>query len=225
MKSISQTTALVLIALSVAAPTVLAGETYVAKRDVQMKTATALFKFPVDAMRGERWELVKRTKSKVLLTFGPDDERRAEMAKWGMKKLPRYRLDPAVFDSAFVHIDEWPQARRSLAESLSPSLALSVEDKERLIEGEVWIGMSQEAAEVSVGRQVLKKATSETVDGVSEQWWVSPFGRTTSVELEVKTLHASGQDVSRNSHDEMVDATTRLVLWFTNGELVEIVRK
>ncbi len=190
-----------------------------------MKTATALFKLPVDAMRGERWELVKRTKSKVLLTFGQDDPRRAEMAKWGVNKLPKYRLDPSAFDSAFVHIDEWPQERRSLAESLSPSLALSVEDRDRLIEGEVWIGMSQEAAELSVGRQVLKKTTSETVDGISEQWWVSPFGRTTSVELEVKTLHASGQEVSVNSHDEMVDATSRLVLWFTNGELVEIVRR
>ena len=65
MKSILQTTVLVLIALIVAAPTVLAGETYVAKRDVQMKTATALFKFPVDAMRGDRWELVKRTETNI----------------------------------------------------------------------------------------------------------------------------------------------------------------
>jgi hypothetical protein len=212
----------------------LAGEVVVATRQVKLQTSTFLFKLPVEAQRGERWEVVKRGK-KVKLTFGPQDERRRMVEAMGMKKPLEYELDAAAFSSSFVPEVEWPASRRALATELQRRFdTLSGAECERIVEGEVWVGMRREHAAEAVGNRLFQKEARETQEGTTETWRVGAFSLLTTAESAVKgqileeTVTARPSKLAepfavRAARD--FEANTRLVLTFKDGALTEVVRR
>jgi len=217
------------------------GEIVVAIRQTKLKTSTFLFKFPLEAQRGERWEILKYGGT-VVLNFAPQDERRIRMeeilAQHGkmIKKMvgSGYELDRKVFDGAFVLETDWPRARKALASELQKQFSgLSVEQCEKLIEGELWIGMSRDYAAESVGTRVLRKETSENADGKSEIWRVGSYSRMTTGESLASEQHVEGifaspshpQDTSHEAMNRDLERSVRIVLTFKDGALAEIVRR
>ena len=83
----------------------------VATMQTRLETKTFLFKFPVEAQRGERWEVVKSGKDKVSLTFGPNDERRKMLESIGRRKAPAYELSAKAFAASFVSEATWSERR------------------------------------------------------------------------------------------------------------------
>jgi hypothetical protein len=211
------------------------GEVFVATKQVQLQTKTFLLKLPVEAQRGERWEVIKRNKNKVTLTFGPKDSRRDMLKSAGMNKLPEYEVNSSIFDAGFVHENQWTETRKALAAELKRRFeSLSIEECEKLIEGELWIGMKKEHAEEAVGNRVLKKEIRETQEGKSENWRVGAFSITTTAKSTAKayvfedTLTSSPSrpmeplDVRANRD---LEANTRFILGFKNDILAEIIRR
>jgi hypothetical protein len=210
-------------------------QTVVATKQVQMKTKTFLFKFPVEAQRGERWEVTNKGKNTVSLTFGPNDERREMMRSAGIKKTFEYVVDAGVFNSSFVTEADWPGARRALAAPLQKQFTdLSLEQCEKIIEGELWIGMKKEHAAEAVGDRILRKESRETVEGKSESWRVGAFSLGTTAKSTAtsyvldETIFASPSRPHeplevRGNRD--LDTNTRLLLTFKNDLLIEIVRR
>lgn len=211
------------------------GEVFVATKQVQLQTKTFLLKLPVEAQRGERWEVIKRNKNNVTVTFGPNDPRREKLKSAGMKKLPQYEVNTATFDAAFVHESQWPETRTALAAELKRRFdSLTFQECEKLIEGELWIGMKKEHADEAVGNRILKKETRETQEGQFESWRVGAFSVATTAKSTAKvyvfedTVTSSPSrpmeplDVRANRNFE---ANTRIILSFKNGILVEIIRR
>jgi hypothetical protein len=208
------------------------GNIVVATRQTQLKTHTLMFKYPVEAQRGERWEILKYSKSKVILTFGPQDGRRAMMAQIG--KTFGYELDSRVFVESFVLETDWPSKRKSLASELQKRFVdLSLEQCEKLLDGELWAGMTRDQAMESVGNRILRKETSETVFGKTESWKVGAFSMYTTAQ-SIATSY-SNEGIFRSSSQPQeplavkaerdLERNVRMVLTFKDGVLDEIVRR
>ncbi len=207
-------------------------ELVVAIRPVQLQTNTKLFSYPVEAQRGEVWQVVRRTKKKLILTFGPDDPRGKRWSQMGSQKLPTYGIDAAEFSAAFVSEDAWPAARKKLARELRGSLPdMQLADLERLIEGKVWPGMTQKAAEVAVGTRVLRKEKKQTKDGVTERWQVGAFSlgivaRSTAEEyVDESVWLGRPQDTLDERGDRRLDRSVRMILVFKDGVLTEVTER
>jgi hypothetical protein len=211
------------------------GGTFVATKQVQLETKTFLLKLPVEAQRGERWVVLKRGKNKVTLTFGPDDARREAIKSAGMKKLPEYEINAHIFASSFVPEYQWPEARKALASDLQRRFRdLSIEECEKIIEGELWIGMSKEQAAEAVGNRVLSKEIRESKDGKSESWRVGAFSlATTAKSTATSYVHRGIFTASPSRPMEPLDvqaerdreSNTRLILTFEDDVLSVIVRR
>ena len=217
---------LILIMLVLTALPVAAGELFVAKSQVGLRTKSALFSYPVEAQRGEVWEVVTLSKSKVVLTFGPDDYRRAQMTEIGIRTLPKYKLSREAFDASFVEVSVWPDARRTLAIALKNRLpALDLDSLERIVDGDVWVGMPIEAAQEAVGSRILQRETTETIDGESEWWSVGALSTAALAELTaVKYVDAGGEGSLRDASQADREGATRMKLTFQRGKLIEITR-
>ncbi len=213
----------------------LKGEIYVATKQVQMKTKTFLFKFPVEAQRGERWEIVKWSKSKVVLTFGPKDSRREAFQRAGLKKQFEYEVDGATFAAGFVAESKWPETRKTLAAELKKRFeSLTLKESERAIDGEVWVGMKKELAlEAIDGNRIFKKESRETKDGASEIWHIGGASISTTGQISGKS-HMIDEVFSSPSRpaepletkmNREMEASIVMVLNFKNGELSEVVRR
>jgi len=171
----------------------------------------------------------------VTLTFVPNEEVRRMLANAGLKKLPEYEVDAVVFASSFAPEAEWPAARRALAVDMQRRLdGLSVEDWERIVEGEVWVGMKREPAAEAVGNRLFHKEERETQEGKTEVWRVGAFSLATTAESTAKVQVFEESVTARPSKPaESLDvkaardfeANTRLVLTFKDGALTEIVRR
>jgi hypothetical protein len=211
------------------------GDVVVATRQTQLKTNTFMFKLPVEAQRGERWEIVKYSKGKVVLTFGPHDERRAAMAQYGIRMTVGYELDGKMFAEGFVLETDWPSKRKSLASELQKRFVdLSLEQCEKLLDGELWTGMSRDQAMESIGsgNRILRKEMSETANGKTESWKVGAFSLNTTAQSTVAVYNVDNVFSSPSHPQEPLDVkaerdlerNVRMVLTFKDGVLDEIVR-
>ncbi len=210
-------------------------EIVVATKQVELQTKTFLLKLPVEAQRGERWEVVKRSKSKITLTFGPTDARREMMKSFGMKKPPEYEINTDTFASAFVPESQWPEARKALASELQRRFNdLSIEECEKVIEGELWVGMKKAHAAEAVGNRVLQKEIRESQEGKSETWRIGAFSLITTSKITVKAYDFE-ETVTASPSKPMepldvkakrdLESNTRSILTFKNDILTEIVRR
>ncbi|MBX3278533.1 MAG: hypothetical protein KF868_11080 [Acidobacteria bacterium] len=208
------------------------GDIYVAIRQAPLQTNTKFLKLPVEVQRGERWEVVKQDKKKVILTFGPQDERRGPFTTRGMKP-PTYEISATEFTVAFVPESAWPAKRRELAAEIQKKFAdLSPEQCERVVDGEYWVGMKTEHAAQIAGNRILGKEASETADGKTEIWKVGFFSAETHMRSAAKVHLVEGELATpsrpRGSTDaainQAVERGTRFVLRFKNGELAEITQ-
>lgn len=224
--------AVVLLLCLVATTSAQTGEVFVATRQVKMQTATAFFKFPVEAQRGERWEIVKKDKKKVALTFGPGDERRVMMQQIG--KVFKYELSAAEFAAGFVAESDWPNARARLAAELQGRfMDLSVAECERIINGEYWIGMKREHAAEVAGNRVLAREITETADGAAEIWKVAVFSLGTTAATTAKDHAIEGALATPSRPRESLDPklardmeqAVRIVLTFKGETLTSITRR
>jgi len=210
--------------------------TVVAVTDVQMETHTRLFKLPVEAHRGEEWLLLRKGKYKVILTFGPNDERRANMVSIRPDWMPEYEIERKRFDSAFVVSPDWPIVRRRLAADLKRQrfADLSIEDCERLVSGGVWVGLTRDQASEAIGKRIISKEIQETKDGKSEVWRLGAVSISTMAESTA--MHHVYEDVlfsTPSRHLEPFDVkaerdaeqNTRLILIFKGDTLVSITRR
>lgn len=224
----------IMAALGVAASNSV-GETFVATKQVELKTKTFLLKLPVEAQRGERWEVLKQGKHTVTLTFGPKDARREMLKSVGMKKLPEYEIKADVFASAFVPEHQWPEIRKALAAELRKQFKdLSIEECEKIIEGELWIGMKKEQAAEAVGNRILRREIRESQEGKSESWRVGAFSVATTAK-STATAYVFEESVTASPSkpmeplevraDRNFESNTRLILSFKNDILIEIVRR
>jgi hypothetical protein len=220
---------LCLVALPAFAQT---GVVVVAAHRVKMQNARPFIKMLVDTQRGERWEVVKRDKKKVALTFGPKDERRAMMAATG--KVMKYELPAADFATAFVPESEWPNARRQQAAELQRRFTdLTIEQCERIVEGEYWIGMKGEHAAEVAGNRILGKETTETANGKAEVWKVAGFSAATIAGTSARDHTITGVLATPSRPRESTDAkmsrdfeqAVKVVLTLKNDTLTEIKRR
>lgn len=205
----------------------------IATEPVRLQTNTKLFSYPVEAQRGQTWAVVKQTRRRVILTFGEDDDRDRFLAM-GLKKLPTYRVPPDVFERTFVAEDKWPEVRSAIADRLCTQLSGLAPDKcERLVDGEVWLGLSMEAVEAAVGNRVLERSRTETETGVSEVWRVGAWSASTIAESSAKQVIDAGtwlgDDMSSQAiterNESMQESAIRMVLTFQDGRLTEITTR
>jgi hypothetical protein len=211
------------------------GEVFVATKQVKLQTRTFLLKLPVEAQRGERWEVIKRNRNNVTVTIGPNDPRRDMLKSAGMKKLPQYEVSTSIFDAAFVPENQWPEARKALAAELKRRFdSLSIEECEKLIEGELWIGMKKEHADEAVGNRIFRKETRETQEGEFENWRVGAFSIATTAKSTAKVYVFEDTLTSSPSRpmepievklNRDLEANIRIILSFKNDILVEIIRR
>jgi hypothetical protein len=212
------------------------GDIVVATRQTQMKTNTFMFKLPVEAQRGERWEILKYSKGKVVLTFGPHDERRVAMAELGIRMTVGYEMDGRTFAEGFVLETDWPSKRKSLASELQKRFVdLSLEQCEKLLDGELWVGMTCDQAMESIGssNRILRKEVSETANGKTESWKVGAFSLNTTAQSTVAVYNVDNVFSSPSHPQEPLDVkaerdlerNVRMVLTFKDGVLDEIVRR
>ena len=206
----------------------------VATKQTRLETKTFLFKFPVEAQRAERWEVVKFGKDKVSLTFGPNDDRRKMLESIGQRKPPYYELSAKDFAASFIPEASWPARRRDMAIELQKRCRdLSIEQCEKIIEGELWIGMRKEYALEAIGNRVFNKTIRETKDGMSETWQLGAFsvattatstGRSHAYDQILATPSNPSESLGSRIERDMAN-NIRMVLTFTNGDLSEIIRK
>ncbi len=210
------------------------GQIVVATMQTRLETKTFLFKLPVEAQRGERWEVVKSGKDKVSLTFGPNDERRKMLESIGRRKAPAYELSAKAFAASFVPEATWSERRRDMGLELQKRFSdLSIDQCEKIIEGEVWIGMKKEHAAEAIGNRIFNKAIRETKEGTSETWQVGVFSISTTATSTARSQVYNEMLATPSTPSESMDVRAernmqkniRMVLTFTHGELSEIIRK
>jgi hypothetical protein len=183
------------------------------KGDVVVATKQTLLK-RAEARRGERWEITKYSKDKVELTFGPGDERREALARIG--KTFSYEIDGAQFVASFVPESQWPAKRKELSTGVHQRFPdLTAEQCEKIIDGELWMGMTKDQAFEAAGVRILKKETSQTAAGTGEIWRVGYVSQLTAIQSMPAAIGL----------DRDFEGATRLILTFENGKLVEIVKR
>ena len=210
----------------------------VATRSVKLQTHTVFLKLPLETHRGEQWLIVKSGSRKTILTLVPGDPRLASMHTYGITKIPKYEIDTPTFEFSFISADAWSSMKRQLAVELAKRFKdLSVEQCERLIRGEIWIGLRKEHVIEALGAdRILRKEIRETQEGSTEVWSVGYVSLATSVETTAKLYAFEDILVSspsrptepfgaRAARDLDLDQNTVMVLEFRNDELIQIVRR
>ena len=88
------------------------GEILVATRTIKMKPSSSTT-YSIEALRSQRWEVIKKSRDKAIVTFGPTDPRRFD-ADYS-KLRPKFEVEREDYLTGFVQEEEWPAERRMLA--------------------------------------------------------------------------------------------------------------
>ena len=208
------------------------GEILVASRQVMMTDNSYIDKVPVEAQRGERWEIVKKGKDKITVTFGPGDLRR-EISRRA-RRVVKLEVSSIEYRTGLVPEAKWPAKRRAIAEILQERLAdLTLEECEKVIDGELWVGMKRAHAMEAIGNLIHEKNVGDIDDGEIEIWKVGFASLLTSALISAQNGGARRYLSTQTNPVELSDArlereldhNLKYILKFRNGELIKIIRQ
>jgi len=171
----------------------------------------------VDLPRGQAVILVDLGGDRAILAPGPFDS--GLLRAYGVRRTPRYTATQAQLAADFVPGPAWEKARDEGARRLLDRWpGLSPDQATKIFLGEAFVGMTQEQAEVAVGRVVLAREPVSGEDG-TVAWKIGRRPR--SAELGLYN-EARERGALARTFEEFIATRTRAVLTFRGGVVAAI---
>ncbi len=172
----------------------------------------------VDVPRGRPLRVAALRGEVVILEPSPPD---ADLLRqFGVRKIPRYSIRRSQVEADFLPEEEWKRQRDQEVSRIRERWpALTVDQVERILLGDPWIGMTKEQAEAAVGGVLFSREERDTSDGKEEVWRIGRRPR--SAELAQFT-EGRERGIKARTFEEYLVLKTRALLRFRDSLLVAI---